>query len=304
MADRGIRSKGRGGSGPGHGPPAETGRGAVAGVRWPLVALGLLAAYGIGLAGGLAVHQLGWWDGAAWERAVLGLAQRPVPSTVDEALLIIPLFTTNYALVPVVLFVAAWLWRPPGAGGSVLLASLGASILAGGAQLVALFVLDDRVPLALFSILALLGAAAAIWMDRRTGPRESRPLVAMHLLVVQLGSWALNPALKLTLPRPRPELFEPRGQYALPAYPSGHVIAATAVLFTAAYLIHRSGHGRWGYALAAVLLPLIAWSRVYLAVHWPTDVMGGAVVGAVWLLATLAAFRPAHERGAMRSTVP
>lgn len=126
--------------------------------------------------------------------------------------------------------------------------------------------------------------AALLW-------RRGYQVPAVHLAVVQLGSWTLNPALKFTIPRPRPDLFELRGQYAFPAYPSGHSIAVVAVLGTAAYLVHRTGHGTWAYWVVGVFYLLNAYSRVYLAVHWPTDVIGGTVVGAIWLLVTVSAFR-------------
>ena len=134
--------------------------------------------------------------------------------------------------------------------------------------------------------LAPLVAIAAVWLWRR-----GRHTFALHMAVVQAGSWTLNPALKFTLPRPRPDLFELRGQYALPAYPSGHSIAVSSVLFTAAYLIHRAGHGTWAYWAVAAFFVLNSYSRIYLAVHWPTDVIGGTLVGAVWLGVTMMVFR-------------
>lgn len=117
---------------------------------------------------------------------------------------------------------------------------------------------------------------------------------ALHLLVVQLGSALLNPVLKFTLVRERPHIYEMRGQFALPSFPSGHAIAVTAVVFTAAYLIQRLTGARWPLWVVAVFWAVVMYSRVYLSVHWPTDVLAGIVVGAVWLVATMVAFRPAE----------
>lgn len=132
-------------------------------------------------------------------------------------------------------------------------------------------------------------AIAALWLWRR-----GRPTIAIHLAVVQLGSALLNPALKLSVPRPRPDLFELRGQYALPAFPSGHSIATASVLFTVAYLVHRTGHGAWAYWAWGAYFLLNSYSRLYLSVHWPTDLVAGTLVGLIWLGTTLRAFRGFH----------
>lgn len=267
-------------------------------VRWTVVLGALIAAYLVGIGGGLACRSLGWWaDGGAWERAVLGWVHGTVTPWLDPLFLVVPLFGTNYSLVPVVAFAALWLWRPPGRLGTLALALLGSIILAGAAQAVAVFVLHGSVPRPVLSTLGVAGAGAAWALDRRWSGRSRHPVAAGHLAVAQLGSWVLNPALKLSLRRPRPELFPQRGQHGMSAYPSGHAIAVTAVLFTAAYLVHRSGRGWWGWWVAGALVLLTAYSRVYLAVHWPTDVVGGVAVGAVWLLGVLVAFRPAHAAG-------
>ncbi len=128
---------------------------------------------------------------------------------------------------------------------------------------------------------------AVLWLwYRRLRPE------ALHLLVVQVGSSILNPALKFTLVRERPRLFPMRGQFALPSFPSGHAIAVTSVVLTAAWLLHRRTGATWPLWAAGVFWLLVLYSRIYLSVHWPTDVIAGLVVGAVWLLATMRAFRP------------
>lgn len=126
--------------------------------------------------------------------------------------------------------------------------------------------------------------------------RRKRPDVATHLVIVQLGSLTLNALLKDIFDRPRPELFEQRGQHAWAAFPSGHAIASVSVLLTVAILLRRERGWNWPMRVAVVLLIISLYSRMYLGVHWPTDIVGGVLVGLVWLATTHTAFhRPVAQ---------
>ena len=122
--------------------------------------------------------------------------------------------------------------------------------------------------------------------------RRKRLDLAAHLITVTLGSLVFNALLKDFFDRPRPSLWEKRGQFAWASYPSGHAIVAISVIFTVAVVLHREKGWRWPYAVAAALTLISFYSRLYLGVHWPTDIIGGALVGAVWLVTTLVAFAP------------
>lgn len=132
--------------------------------------------------------------------------------------------------------------------------------------------------------------------------RRKRLDLAAHLLTVAVGSLIFNAVLKDVYDRPRPSLWEKRGQFAWASFPSGHAIVTISVIFTVAVVLHREKGWRWPYAAATLLLLISFYSRLYLGVHWPTDIIGGALVGAVWLVTTLIAFAPGipSERRARR----
>jgi membrane-associated phospholipid phosphatase len=129
-------------------------------------------------------------------------------------------------------------------------------------------------------------AAVSLWLWRKKGRGE----LALQLMVTVVGSLVLNAVLKDVFSRPRPELWPHRGQYQWSAYPSGHAIAGVAIFFTVARMLRRERGWRWPFLVAATLLSVNLYSRVYLGVHWPTDVLGGLIVGFVWLCVTQYAF--------------
>lgn len=132
---------------------------------------------------------------------------------------------------------------------------------------------------------------AVVWLWRW----ERRRHMAIQLAVVQLGSYLLNPSLKAMFDRARPDMFERRGWFGWSSYPSGHAIASVSVLMTTAIILHRVKGWRWPYWVAGAIIIASMYSRMYLAVHWPTDVLAGAIVGGAWLAVTAVAFREHFE---------
>lgn len=124
---------------------------------------------------------------------------------------------------------------------------------------------------------------------------------AVYLAVVQLGSNSLNPALKFLLERSRPDIIPRRGWYDWAAYPSGHAIASVAMMVTLAIVLHRVKGWTWPAWVIAPLLLISLYSRVYLGVHWPTDVIGGVLIGLVWFAFTYFAFREDRRRRGVRA---
>lgn len=112
---------------------------------------------------------------------------------------------------------------------------------------------------------------------------------AASVLASGLSGMLLSWLLKGLFDRPRPDLV-PHGAYVLsPSFPSGHAMLSALVYLTLAALVARQlPHRRLRLhvvCVAVVLTLLVGVSRVYLGVHWPSDVLAGWAVGAAWALA-------------------
>jgi undecaprenyl-diphosphatase len=109
--------------------------------------------------------------------------------------------------------------------------------------------------------------------------------VLAFLPLALLGATALAQAAKVLVARPRPDLFP--ALVAMPAdasFPSAHAMQATA--FALAWLLRPGARpGPLAAAVAVLLVLAVAGSRVYLQVHFPTDVLFGMTAAALWVVA-------------------
>lgn len=127
-----------------------------------------------------------------------------------------------------------------------------------------------------------LVACAFLWAMRER--------VAVLLLAVSVvGGDVFNRILKDAFARPRPELFMLETPFARPlsaSFPSGHATASMVLYVVLAYLLVRlSGRSafRWlVIGISFLLIGLIGLSRMYLGVHYPSDVLAGYVFGFCW----------------------
>ncbi len=101
-----------------------------------------------------------------------------------------------------------------------------------------------------------------------------------------LGGLILNSGLKLFFSKPRPKLWHSLISETSFSFPSGHALGSMVLYGFIAYLlaIHYPRFSAIIYVLAVIIIAAIGISRLYLGVHWPTDIIAGYGVGFLWLM--------------------
>ncbi len=125
--------------------------------------------------------------------------------------------------------------------------------------------------------------------------------LALYLLGAVAGGTLASTLLKLGFDRPRPDLVAHGQVVYTSSVPSGHSMLSAVVYLTLGALL-ASGQTNLGMraylvGLAVFLAVLVGVSRVYLGVHWPTDVLGGWTAGAAWALVCWALAERLRRRG-------
>ncbi len=124
---------------------------------------------------------------------------------------------------------------------------------------------------------------------------------AAVLAATMLSGWAFNTLMKSLVGRPRPIIVSHLTEAGGLSFPSGHSFNSAAVYLSIALaLASLSARRRVRWSLiagAALVSALIAVSRIWLGVHYPSDAIAGWLGGTAWALTAYALFyRPAHER--------
>ncbi|HKP98959.1 MAG TPA: alkaline phosphatase family protein [Actinomycetes bacterium] len=143
-------------------------------------------------------------------------------------------------------------------------------------------------------LVPLVLVAGLVWRWRRG---TWRPLAL--LAGAAAGAWVVQVTVKQLVERPRPPVGLALSQVSGFAFPSGHATDAAAVYGMLAILIAGSTRravrvATW--AGAAAMVVLVGLSRVYLGVHWLSDVVAGVALGGAWLLAIFTAGRLSDDR--------
>ncbi|MDO9439979.1 MAG: phosphatase PAP2 family protein [Beijerinckiaceae bacterium] len=113
---------------------------------------------------------------------------------------------------------------------------------------------------------------------------------ALLVTVSIIGGMILSNALKWTFDRPRPDLVPHGAEVYTLSFPSSHAMMSAVVYLTLGALLSRTQTSPririYLLCCAVILTVLVGVSRVYLGVHWPTDVIAGWAVGGCWALAS------------------
>ena len=131
---------------------------------------------------------------------------------------------------------------------------------------------------------------------------QSKHLHTLALGAAGFGS-VLVPILKNIIERPRPVAGEVEVFHAVSSYsfPSGHAFTSMVIFGAMFYFAgHLCGHNRWLTralrATFAIAILGVGASRVYLGVHWTSDVLAGYLMGGLTLLAVITVFNRIHDR--------
>ena len=101
-----------------------------------------------------------------------------------------------------------------------------------------------------------------------------------------LGAFILNTSMKLVFAKPRPQIIPSLIPETSFSFPSGHALGGFVMYGFLAYLLsaHFPKFSKLIYTLAVFAIAIIGLSRMYIGVHWPTDIIAGYGVGYIWLM--------------------
>lgn len=123
--------------------------------------------------------------------------------------------------------------------------------------------------------------------------RQNRSALCYGLTV--LSGWGLNALLKYGFGRLRPNIMPRLDGAGWFSYPSGHAMLTPLVFGLGAILLTRDSPAllqRASIAMAVLVSLSVAWSRVYLGVHYPSDVVGALLAGTGWAALGVAVYSP------------
>lgn len=135
-----------------------------------------------------------------------------------------------------------------------------------------------------FAIIVVAALSYIFW-------RQGRLADTVTIVASVVGAAVLSLVLKVLFARPRPDVIPPLVVEPTYSFPSGHTIVGVALYGLMAVFFWRQR--LYGWALLSSLWVLtVGFSRVYLGVHYPSDVLGSLALGVIWLTVVVAV----HDR--------
>ena len=126
----------------------------------------------------------------------------------------------------------------------------------------------------------------------------------LFVFAASVGGWVLNWLLKLAFSRARPDVVPHLREVMSSSFPSGHALTSAAVYLTLGALLMRIAEGRlakyYCMAIAIAVTGLVGASRVFLGVHYPTDVLAGWLIGMSWALLCWIVERTLERRAGLK----
>jgi len=133
------------------------------------------------------------------------------------------------------------------------------------------------------AILGLLTAITAVYLAL-----DGKRHMALFTCGSVAGGWVVSALLKDLFQRPRPDIVPYGVDFSSSSFPSGHSMMSAVTYLVLGALLARSQVRRslkaYFLLVAVILTLMVGISRVYLGVHWPSDVVAGWTAGAVWAL--------------------
>jgi undecaprenyl-diphosphatase len=157
--------------------------------------------------------------------------------------------------------------------------------------------------------LTALGGPTVIWLVivSLTGYLllQTKYHTALFVFVTAASGDLINHAIKGVFSRARPTVVPHLREAFSTSFPSGHAMESAIVYLTLAAMLMRIVQGRvtkaYCLGLAVLITFLVGVSRVYLGVHYPTDVLGGWIIGMAWASVCWLAARHYEVRAGLRA---
>ena len=127
---------------------------------------------------------------------------------------------------------------------------------------------------------------------------------ALFVTLATFGAWFINAALKQLFQRPRPDVVPHLREIMTMSFPSGHALQSAVVYLTLGALLMQIAKRRvtklYCMSVAMLATVLVGASRVYLGVHYPTDVLAGWLIGLSWALLCLLIERSLERQAGLK----